>query len=168
MSHLAEFDEIDLADSSEEHVLGICQEALTNREYANRVFETCDRAKAVAAANKALADSATLRKNSAEFVGARFKETMHKVMFDADVKQIKHDYGSFARRGNGGLQPTEVCIAVDQLPERFRKVTITADVDKMRAEATQLGLQELTTVGDDGEVTTFFRLLPRGEQLRIA
>lgn len=109
-------------------------------------------AEAVAVANKALADKAQQRANTALGEAARIKERILFQMQARDLKAVACSAGKFARQANGGNLPLRI---TGEFPDEFARIKREADLDKVRQ-----ALKE-------GEILDFVEVLDRGEHLRL-
>lgn len=106
---------------------------------------------------KATAEQFTMKARSRENAAKRLKDRV-KMYLEAtkQPKAVTEKGFTLAVTNNGGKQPLDVDdVRIEDVPERFRKVTVTIDNEKIR-EAIEAG-----------EELSFARLQPRGNHLRI-
>lgn len=143
---------------SEEDIDRITAEAFDDPRRVDALWVTIKRARNVASANKQAAEDAAQQANVYQMFADRLVDAMKNQMAARDVKKVKTTFGTFARRGNGGLQPLEVdpTLQLDKLPEQFVKTTLELRKDEVRR-----------CLAEGEELPFKAKLLERGENLQL-
>lgn len=105
------------------------------------------------AALKAEEERLSARRKALESNQKRLQEAIKNAMKALGKKKIKTELFTFTVVKNGGLQPLKICF--EKLLDRFKKITIEPDNDRIR-EAIKAG-----------ETIEGVEVLPRGEHLTI-
>lgn len=85
----------------------------------------------------------------------RLKEAIRFVFEGQGLKRVETNLGNVTLAANGGKQPIEVLVTVDDLPSDCVRVVREPDLDAIRKRI------------ESGEAITFARALPRGSHVRI-
>jgi hypothetical protein len=108
-----------------------------------------------AAARKEEAERLAKRVRIDEATASWLKQNLLRYMHATGSKKIETDRYLLTRRVNGGKQPLEITLPVDQLSPLYQRVEVKADQDEIRAAL------------EAGVIVDGCRLLPRGEHVEI-
>lgn len=112
------------------------------------------RAKDIKAEEERLAE----RRKTIENKMGRLKDTAKVSMEMRNIVKIEGKLFTIAVQKNGGKQAVELLVPVDKLPERYQKVEVRADMEKIM-QAVEVG---------NTEAKALVKILPRGTHVKIS